>query len=60
MTEEEISIEVKPRQYAKHFSPNEVTDGGSSIDFKPLQPLKQLLPNEVTLEGIFIEVNLSQ
>ena len=53
-------IEVKPLQYMKQDSPNEVTDEGMVIEVKPLQPEKQPPPNEVTDEGMVIEVKSLQ
>ena len=49
-------IEVKPLQFQKQKSPNEVTDEGMVIEVKPLQSWKQPSPNEVTDEGMVIEV----
>ena len=53
-------IEVKPLQFLKQDSPNEVTDEGMVIEVKPLQPWKQDSLNEVTDEGMVIEVKYLQ
>ena len=56
VTDEEIVIEVKTRQFSKQDCPNEVTDEGIVMEVNPLQPEKHKSPNEVTDEGIVMEV----